>query len=207
MNDAMESKRQTRKPRKPVRRVQRKPQHPAKTWQDVFLDELRQCGNVRAACAQSGIERSTAYKSRKDDDAFAAAWKDALDDAIDSLEAEAWRRARDGNEKIILWQGKPVKVGRKFLIERDYSDTLLTLLLKAHRGEKFRERTDTLNFNFDLSQLSDEQLERISNGEDPRIVIATPGAGGVGETPPETESAAGTESERAADSLAAASTE
>ncbi len=71
----------------------RKPQHPAKTWQQMFLDELRNCGNVRAACAKARVERSTVYKEKRGNDEFAAAWKDALDDALDSLEAEAWHRA------------------------------------------------------------------------------------------------------------------
>lgn len=167
----------------------RKPQHPAKTWQEHFLDELRKCGNVRAACLKTKIERSTAYKARKEDEKFAEAWKLALEDAIDSLESEAWRRARDGNDKIILFQGKPVKIGKRMLIEKEYSDTLMALLLKAHRPDKFRERADTLNLNVDFSLLTDEQVERIARGEDPRIVVATPGTRGTGiETPSASES-------------------
>ncbi len=36
----------------------------------------------------------------------------------------------------------------------------------------------------DLTRLTDEQLERIANGEDPRIVLAAPSAGGAGEEAP-----------------------
>lgn len=161
----------------------RKPQVPAHTWHDTFLAELRQCGNVRAACYRAKVERSTVYRARKEDPEFAEAWKSALEDAIDSLEAEAWRRARDGNRKLVLFQGKPVKVGRRNLIEVEYSDTLMTLLLKAHRPDKFRERSDTMNWNVDVSQLNDVQLERISNGEDPRVVLATSSPGGAGTAP------------------------
>jgi hypothetical protein len=38
------------------------------------------------------------------------------------------------------------------------------------------------NLNIDISQLSDEQLERIANGEDPAIVVTTPSQRGIGDT-------------------------
>lgn len=158
----------------------RKPQSPSNTWQVLFLTELRKCGNVRAACYKAKIERSTAYKARKGDDAFAEQWKDALDDAIDDLEAEAWRRAHNGNARYVFYKGEPVQVDGKYLIEHEQSDTLMALLLKAHRPDKYRERADTLNLNVDWSQLTDEQLERISRGEDIRAVLAVPGTGGIG---------------------------
>lgn len=164
----------------------RKPQAPAKTWQDLFLSELRKCGNVRAACARSRIDRTAAYKARKEDDAFAAEWKSALEDAIDDLEAEAWRRAGKGNARYVLYKGEPVLINGKPLIAREQSDTLMALLLKAHRPDKYRERADTLNLNVDWSQLTDEQLERVAHGEDLRAVLASPGAGGTG-TPAPTE--------------------
>lgn len=37
----------------------------------------------------------------------------------------------------------------------------------------------TQNFNFDLSKATDEQLQRIANGEDPAHVLANPGTGGT----------------------------
>lgn len=41
------------------------------------------------------------------------------------------------------------------------------------------------NLNIDLSQLTDEQLQRIANGEDILAVLATSGTGGTGEAPTE----------------------
>lgn len=162
----------------------RKPQAPAKTWHDFFLAELRKCGNVRAACARAKIERSTAYKARKEDAAFAEQWKAALDDAIDDLESEAWHRAQVGDVKYLFYQGEPIELNGKPVIERQKSDTLMALLLKAHRPEKYRERAETLNFNLDVGNLTDDQLERIAHGEDVSAVLATPGAGGIGTAPP-----------------------
>lgn len=174
----------THRPPKKVRKALRKPQAAAKTWQELFISELRKCGNVRAACAKARIERSTAYKARKGDSAFADQWKDALDDAIDDLEAEAWRRAAVGNKRIILYKGEPVLINGKPLIEYEQSDTLHVLLLKAHRPDKYRERNDAINVNLDFTNLTNEQVERLARGEDVRAVLASPGASGTGD--PET---------------------
>ena len=56
-----------------------------------------------------------------------------MESAVDDLEAEAWRRAKEGVEKPVFQGGKQVGV------IREYSDTLMATLLKAHRPEKYRE--------------------------------------------------------------------
>ncbi|NIV30648.1 MAG: hypothetical protein GWN58_14455, partial [Anaerolineae bacterium] len=61
--------------------------------------------------------RSTAYRWRDRWSTFAAEWDEALEDACDLLEAEAWERA----------------------IEKG-SDRLLMFLLKAHRRDKYGDR-------------------------------------------------------------------
>jgi len=90
--------------------------------------------NVSAAAKKAGVPRSTAYDWYKADEAFAAAWDDAVEVAVDSLEKEAWRRARDGVLKPVYQKGE--KVGQV----REYSDQLMVTLLKAHRPEKYRDR-------------------------------------------------------------------
>lgn len=104
--------------------------------QEAFLDALRKAGNVSEACAAAGIPRRTVYDWRDADAAFAAAWEGALDEAADTMEREAFRRAVEGVEKPVFQGGE--EVGRI----RDYSDTLLIFLLKAARPEKYRERAD-----------------------------------------------------------------
>jgi hypothetical protein len=54
--------------------------------------------------------------------------------------------------------------------------------LAAEMGERVKGIA-AQNLNLDLSNLTNEQLERIANGEDPIRVLATPGAGRAGETP------------------------
>lgn len=111
-------------------------------WQQRFLDGLRECANVRMACELAGIERTTAYKARKRDADFAAAWEQVIQDAIDSLEQEAWRRARQGVTRVepIMYQG--VQVAEKIITE--YSDNLITFLLKANRPDKYREQVKVI---------------------------------------------------------------
>ena len=85
-------------------------------WYGAFLTALRNSCNVRASCQAAGIHRSTAYEARQRDPAFAAAWEDALQDAIEALEAHARAMAFAG-------------------------DTIMSIfLLKAHRPEVYRDR-------------------------------------------------------------------
>ena len=85
---------------------------------DRFLEKLRNSGNVRNSCKAAGIPRRTAYNWREKWATFRDEWDDALEDACDALEGEAWRRAVD-----------------------ESSDRLLMFLLKAHRPDRFAERT------------------------------------------------------------------
>lgn len=102
-----------------------------------FLKELARMANVSAAARKAKVPRSTAYDWYAADEAFAKAWDEAVDIAIDSLEQEAWRRARDGTLKPVFQKG--MKVGQV----REYSDQLMVTLLKAHKPEKYRERSST----------------------------------------------------------------
>lgn len=119
---------------------QRAREESSEAWQERFIAALRNSGNVRASCQAAGVERSTAYRAYKASPEFAAQWDEALEEAIDTLEAAAWSRARDGvvRHEPIMYQGQ--KVAEKVIIE--HSDSLMTLLLKAHRPEKYRERFD-----------------------------------------------------------------
>jgi hypothetical protein len=124
-------------------------------WQAAFLTTLADTGNVRASCEAAKICRPTAYDCRHADPAFAAAWDSALDEAMDLLEREGWRRARTGIDEPVIYQGelcgawvdaKGKEVakdskGAKLipLVVKRYSDTLLIFLLKGGRPNKYRE--------------------------------------------------------------------
>jgi hypothetical protein len=82
-------------------------------WKPTFLEAFRNSANVRASCQAAGISRQHAYRTRDRNARFAAAWKEAEDEAVDTLVATAWKRARES------------------------SDTLLIFLLKCHRREVY----------------------------------------------------------------------
>jgi hypothetical protein len=108
----------------------------------AFIAKLSDYGVVRYACEQSGVARGLAYTWRDDDPEFAADWAEAIETATDAMEQEAIRRGVLGYEKPIYGKGKGdegmVVVG----VVTEYSDRLLELMLKANRGQKFRERVD-----------------------------------------------------------------
>ncbi len=110
--------------------------------QATFLKELRKRGNVSASADATGVGRRTVYQWRDSHPEFAAAWDDAINYAFDHAEGEAYRRAVEG------FPGRPVmrRTGKdspdEVVAMTEYSDGLLTLLLKAYRPERYRERLD-----------------------------------------------------------------
>ena len=99
----------------------------------TFLAEFCKRGNVSQSASVAGVSRKTAYAWREEDPEFAEQWEQALETAIDGLEAEAWRRGQEGYEEPVFHKGEVC--GH---ITR-YSDPLLTTLLKAHKPDKYRE--------------------------------------------------------------------
>jgi len=100
-----------------------------------FLTKLAETCNVSESARVAGIARRTVYEWREVDPAFAAAWAIAEEEAADKLEREAWRRGVEGTDKPVVYQGEITDT------YKEYSDRMLEILLKAHRPEKFAERT------------------------------------------------------------------
>lgn len=93
----------------------------------VFLTRLRASGNVTAAAEAARISRSSAYMLRANDSEFRQAWDDAVAGALDDLEAELHRRAKEGTEKPVFYGGKAVGS------VTNYSDNLAMFILRARR--------------------------------------------------------------------------
>jgi hypothetical protein len=138
-------------------------------WQSVFLKHLCERANVSCASKAARISRKTVYAKRNTDPLFKTAWDDALDEACDHLEEEARRRAVEGTNKPIFYRGQVV--GHI----REYSDTLLIILLKAHRPEKYRENTRNENWNIDPRDWTDAQIEAYRAGVPLTQVLAMAG--------------------------------
>ena len=99
-----------------------------------FLEVLAQTSNVSEAARGAGLTRVQVCKIYEIDEKFAMAWRTAIDEAVDDLEHEARRRALDGTEEPVFYQGKECARVRR------YSDSLMLALLKAERPEKYKDR-------------------------------------------------------------------
>jgi len=85
-------------------------------WQSVFLELFGMSMNVVLSAKGAGVDRTTIYRERQRNPNFAAAYEDARQEAIERLEAEAYKRAQN------------------------VSDTLLIFLLKSHKPDIYREQ-------------------------------------------------------------------
>jgi hypothetical protein len=106
-----------------------------------FLEFLAASGNVTRAARAIGLTRARIYQVRGEEPEFAKAMDEALDESRDELEAEAWRRGKDGYDEPVVSMGRIVtdSDGNPLLVKK-YSDTLLVTLLKAHHPAKYRDR-------------------------------------------------------------------
>jgi hypothetical protein len=128
----------------PSRAIRRRGQHLTKeervAIQEKFLKTFANNANVRAACFVAGINRSQVYRWQETDEQFSFRFKQAEADANDMLRAAAWKRGVEGVDKPVVSMGKQVRVDGKPLMERVYSDNLLSLLMKARMPE-FRDKS------------------------------------------------------------------
>lgn len=118
------------------RKGQRLSKQERETAQETFLQSFATTANVRAACAAAGIDRATVYTWMEHDEFFALRYKQAELDANDTIRAAIFQRGVLGYEKPVVSMGKVVygQDGMP-LMERVYSDTLLSLLAKARMPE------------------------------------------------------------------------
>lgn len=104
-----------------------------KKKKEFLIQVAENGGNVSKAAEVVAVNRKTFYEHRAKNKKFKEDWDKAVDRGIDRLEDEAKRRAFDGVDEPVFYQGEEVGSVRK------YSDTLLIFLLKGHR-KKYRER-------------------------------------------------------------------
>ncbi len=98
-----------------------------KAKQREFLSVLAETCNVTRACEQAGISVTHAYRKRKSDAAFRAAWREAIGVAYQRLELVLLDRAFNGTEKVV----KRRDGSEERMLE--YSNQLGLTLLKMHR--------------------------------------------------------------------------
>lgn len=152
-------KKATKAERKATRPTRRKPQtngdqatvikdlFPCVTQTSNFTDEQRWdvmmvfCrtystrGIIRDACLAAGISPRTYKRWRKDYEDFHEACELAEEFAADIVEAEARRRALEGFERPVIYKGEITDT------YTDYSDSLMAMLLKGSKPERYKERS------------------------------------------------------------------
>lgn len=104
--------------------------------QREFLTVLAETCNVTQAAAEAGVSVSHAYRRRKSNAAFRAAWLEALGTAYQRLELVLLDRAFNGTEKVI----KRNDGSEERMLE--YSNQLGLALLKMHRDTAAEASTD-----------------------------------------------------------------
>lgn len=98
-----------------------------------FLKAFVVLGMISRAAEQAGINRESHYDWLKRFPEYKAAFDEAYEMAGDLLEDEAFRRAHDGYDKPVFYEGQECGV------VREYSDSLMALQLKGRRA-RFRDK-------------------------------------------------------------------
>lgn len=133
--------------------------------QESFIEAFCALANVTKAAAKARVGRRTVYDWLANDPEFKKAYTAAEPVALGVLEDEATRRAVEGVNKPIYYKGDQVGT------MKEYSDTLMIVLLKARAPEKYKERTQidakntNVNYNADLTPEEVKKIAKDLEGE------------------------------------------
>ena len=125
----------------------------------TFLAYFEEHGVRKAAAEAAEVSYIQVGRWKDRDEEFRQAYHEVEDKVADRMEQEAIRRAVEGVEEPVYYQGEVVGSVTK------YSDRLLTFLLKGDRPEKYMDKVQhsggvdqNINVKADLSKLSDGEL-------------------------------------------------
>ena len=128
-----------------------------KPKQRAFLAAYSVSGVIAVAARAAKVPRVMHYMWHRDNKDYRLAFQDAKGEAIDALEEEARRRAKDGVRRVKFYKGTPLMIpafneagemikdakGEIVMFpyyEHEYSDRLLEFILTAARPKKFKHR-------------------------------------------------------------------
>lgn len=123
--------------------------------QDLYLEAVPKVFTASAACKVAGVHLGHLARWRRDSADFVERERLARDQIADQLEAEAIHRAVKG-ERRPVYQG-----GLLAGYVQEKSDPLLAMLLKGHKPEKYRER----------SEVTQRAIVKVVAGFDPEDVL------------------------------------
>ena len=108
--------------------------------QQIFLEAYRATVSIKHAVEVSGITHDEFRAWLNDIPEFRARWEEIQDAAAQTLEDEAVRRAIEGCRRAVYYRGEPVIDSQgNPIYELEFSDGLLTTLLKRFRPALYRE--------------------------------------------------------------------
>ena len=124
-----------------------------KRMADHFLLIVAETCNVSEACRRSGLPMTVAYRRRKSDAAFRAAWVEAIAIAYQRLEAMLLDRFFNGTEKVTIRRdGSEERM-------REYPNHLGLQLLKMHRETAAEAESDMPEE--DVQEIRDRILRKL----------------------------------------------
>lgn len=116
-----------------MRQLRRLSARSARTAKKRLLEAYAKLGSMSAAAEATGINRHHHKYWMKQSAEYREAFQAAEDEATEVLEREARRRAFEGREEPVFWNGQQIGTVRK------PSDLLLIFLLKAKKPDIYRE--------------------------------------------------------------------
>ena len=153
---------------------------------EAFLSVLAETCNVSEACRTSGVPMTVAYRRRKMDAAFRAAWIEAIGAAYQRLEMMLLVRAFDGTEKVI----KRKDGSEERMME--YPNQLGLQLLKIHRETAVEAETEMAPEDIDeIRERIVKKLQRMKMRDEQEDARRAPGSDAPRESDP-SEGDAGT---------------
>lgn len=121
-----------------------------RVWQGPFLEALSRLPIATSACHAASISANVAYHWRRTSAEFAVAWMEALNEGLDRMEQELYRRGMVGIEhKTVrtstrarqLASGETVTDTETVeTVETNVETGAIVTMLKAYRPERYRER-------------------------------------------------------------------
>lgn len=132
-------------------------------WKPIFLAALAEVPIVSNAAKLARIDYRRVWRVRQEDEDFAKAWDDAMEQGVDKAEQEAFRRAVVGFEEPVIDKGRLAYRYERYEAEdgseqyrlmldengqpipltvRKHSDALLALYLKGRRKSVYAERKE-----------------------------------------------------------------
>ena len=127
--------------------------------QAVLLEQLRKMPIVHVACEKAGVSRATYYRWRKEDEEFAKATDEALQDGVslvsDMAESQLLTQIRDGNLGAVMYWLKHRNANYNNKLE-------VTAKIKTDSDALTPEQEAAITEALKLASLTDEDAPSIS---------------------------------------------